>query len=104
MLELSADQLETVRRILARHLPNRKVRAFGSRVSARAWRYSDLDLLIMGSEPVPDLALASLRADFEDSDLPVRVDVIEERDLPEASTSGSADRLETLSVGSDEGR
>jgi hypothetical protein len=58
----------------------------------------------LGSEPIPDLALASLRADFEDSDLPFRVDVIEERDLPETWTSGCADRLEPILVGSDEGR
>jgi predicted nucleotidyltransferase len=67
---------------LARHLPNRQVRAFGSRATGRAWCYSDLDLLVMGSVPIPDLTLASLRADFEDSDLPFRVDVLEERDLP----------------------
>lgn len=82
MLDLSPTQLATVRRILARHVPEREVRAFGSRVTGRAWRYSDLDLVILGAEPLPALTLARLRADFEDSDLPFRVDVIEERDLP----------------------
>lgn len=92
MLDLTSDQLETVRKILARHLPDRRVCAFGSRVTGRAWRYSDLDLLVMGSEPIPDLALASLRADFEDSDLPFRVDVIEERDLPPASRTSRVEQ------------
>jgi len=92
MLDLTPDQLETVRKILARHLPDRQVCACGSRVTGRAWRYSDLDLLVMGSEPIPDLALASLRADFEDSDLPFRVDVIEERDLPLASRASRVEQ------------
>jgi predicted nucleotidyltransferase len=82
MLDLTVKQLDAVRRILARHVPDREVRAFGSRVTGRAWRYSDLDLVILGAEPLPALTLARLRADFEDSDLPFRVDVIEERDLP----------------------
>jgi predicted nucleotidyltransferase len=91
MLDLSPTQLATVRRILARQVPGREVRAFGSRVTGRAWRYSDLDLVIMGAEPLPALTLARLRADFEDSDLPFRVDVLEERDLPDA-WSGSFTR------------
>jgi len=61
VLDLSADHLETVRRILACHVPGREVRAFGSRVTGRAWRYSDLDLLIMGSEPIPAGCLRSGR-------------------------------------------
>jgi predicted nucleotidyltransferase len=69
---------------LARHVPHREVRTFGSRVSGRAWRFSDLDLVVMGEEPVPDLVLAHLRADLEDSDLPFRVDLLQLRDLPVA--------------------
>lgn len=84
MLEITRPQLAMIRALLAHHLPDREVRAFGSRVSGRAWRYSDLDLVVMGSEPLPDLVLATLRGDLEDSDLPFRVDLIEARDLPAA--------------------
>jgi uncharacterized protein len=84
MLDLTPAQLATVRAVLARRVPEREVRAFGSRVTGRAWRYSDLDLVVMGAAPVPELTLAHLRADFEDSDLPFRVDVMEQRDLPAA--------------------
>lgn len=34
----------------------------------------------MGCEPLPDLVLANPRTDLEDSDLPFRVDLLEERD------------------------
>jgi uncharacterized protein len=84
MLDLTPEQLATVRGVLARRIPEREVRAFGSRVTGRAWRYSDLDLVVMGDAPLPELTLAHLRADFEESDLPFRVDVVEQRDLPAA--------------------
>lgn len=73
-----------VRALLAQHVPDRKARAFGSRVGGRARRWSDLDLVVMGAEPIPGLVHAHLRADFEDSDLPFRVDLLEVRDLPGA--------------------
>ena len=50
----------------------------------------------MGSEPIPDLTLASLRADPEHSDLPFRVDVLDERDLPPRWLDGFAQRSEPL--------
>lgn len=88
MLNLTPTQLAIVRGLLARHVPDREVRAFGSRVTGRARRWSDLDLVVMGPEALPDLALAHLRADLEDSDLPFRVDLLEARDLPLAWAQG----------------
>jgi len=40
-----------VRDILHRSVPNRSVWAFGSRVTGKARRYSDLDLVVMGDRP-----------------------------------------------------
>lgn len=82
MLELTDVQLEIVRALLAKRLPDIEVRAFGSRVTGRARSRSDLDLVVVAGAPVPALALAELRADFEESDLPFKVDVVEWRDLP----------------------
>ncbi|WP_295392262.1 nucleotidyltransferase family protein [uncultured Thiodictyon sp.] len=96
MLDLTRQQLAIVRELIARHLPNREVRAFGSRVNGRAWRYSDLDLAVMGGEPLPNLVLATLRADFEDSDLPFRVDLLESRDLPAAWITSFNDQSERI--------
>lgn len=104
MLNLTAQQLALVRGLLARHLPDREVRAFGSRVTGRAWRYSDLDLAVMDGKPLSDLVLATLRADFEDSDLPFRVDLLEACDLP-AAWSGhfeeQSERVYPANVGTD---
>jgi len=84
MIDLTPKQLDILRNLLASRVPDREVRAFGSRVYGRARRFSDLDLVVMGEEPVPDMALVHLRADLEDSDLPFRVDLLEFRDLPDA--------------------
>jgi type I restriction enzyme S subunit len=94
MLDLTQSQLGIVRGLLAHHVPDREVRAFGSRVTGRARRWSDLDLVVMGREALQDLVLALLRADLEDSDLPFRVDLLEARDLPLAWAKG----FESVSV------
>ncbi len=82
MLDLAPEHLRLVQRLLAERLPGRAVRAFGSRVRGQAKTHSDLDLAVMGEEPIPDLVQAELRADFEESDLPFRVDLLAWRDAP----------------------
>ncbi|HHB12296.1 MAG TPA: nucleotidyltransferase domain-containing protein [Chromatiales bacterium] len=78
MIDLPPSQLEEVRRILRRWVPDRRVAAFGSRVTGDARRYSDLDLVILGEEPLPLSTLFQLKDAFEESDLPIRVDVVDQ--------------------------
>lgn len=82
MLDLAPEHLRLVQRLLAERLPGRAVRAFGSRVRGQAKTHSDLDLAVMGEEPIPDLVQAELRADFEESDLPFRVGLLAWQDAP----------------------
>lgn len=84
MIDLAPHHREIVTRILQEHFPNRQTRAFGSRANGRAKPWSDLDLVILGEQPVNDLDLAEARADFEESDLPFRVDLSVWRDLPDS--------------------
>ena len=51
-LDLRPDHRAIVREILQRHVPDRKVLAFGSRATWTAKDYSDLDLAILGDEPL----------------------------------------------------
>jgi uncharacterized protein len=76
MLELSARQLDLLRGILAQHVTGRDVRASGSRMAGRAKPHSDLDLVVIDVDPVPDPVRAELAADLDESDLPFRVDVL----------------------------
>lgn len=84
MLDLTRPQLGLVQHILRQRFPGRQACAFGSRAAGRAKPWSDLDLVILGEQPVDDLAVFQARADFEESDLPFRVDLALWRDLPSA--------------------
>ena len=53
------------------------VRAFGSRVTGKVKPFSDLDLAVMGSEPLPASILADLKDAFSESDLPFKVDIVD---------------------------
>ena len=76
-IDASPDDVADVLRILAEHIPNREVWAFGSRVRKNAKKFSDLDLAIIGNEPLADVVLADLNEAFRESNLPFKVDVID---------------------------
>ena len=76
-LILNPAELTIVKEILTRLLPDREVRAFGSRVNGRPKKFSDLDLAITGSEPIPLSTMANLRDAFTNSDLPYKVDIVD---------------------------
>ncbi len=77
MIDLAPRYLEKVRTILAKHVPRCDVRAFGSRINKTAKDYSDLDLAVVGDGILSDDTLRLLKEDFEESDLPFRVDVLD---------------------------
>ena len=72
-----AELLERVRR----HLPGVAVWAHGSRVRGGARLYSDVDLVVFAG-PAQAQAIAALREDLEESNLPFVVDVCRWDDLP----------------------
>ena len=76
-LGVSAQEWEIVREILLRHVPEREVWAFGSRVKGTAKKFSDLDLVVLGDVPLSLGVQASLAEDFSESDLPYKVDVVD---------------------------
>jgi predicted nucleotidyltransferase len=76
-IEINLDEWEIVRELLQRHLPGREVWAFGSRVKRIAKPFSDLDLVILGSQPLTLSAMADLADDFTESDLPFKVDLVD---------------------------
>lgn len=76
-LDLRPDHLRIVRDILKRQVPEREVWAFGSRATWRAKPYSDLDLAVIGEQPLSLSVQAALTDDFAESDLPFRVDVVD---------------------------
>ena len=77
MIALDSGQLETVKKILQRHVPERRVLAFGSRVTGQNKPFSDLDLAVIGDEPLPLSVSGGLRDAFSSSGLPFSVDFVD---------------------------
>jgi len=80
-IELEPRLLQQVKRILEAHVPECEVWAFGSRVDASAKPFSDLDLAVVSNEALPTRRLALLADAFEESDLPIKVDVVDWRSI-----------------------
>ncbi len=76
-VDLRPDHWAIVCSILRQHVPDREVLAFGSRATWTAKDYSDLDLAIMGDEPLTLDATSALAEGFGESDLPFKVDVVD---------------------------
>ena len=76
-MDLSPQSVDIVKKILQEWVPGCEVRVFGSRVNGTAKKYSDLDLVIVDKEKIPTRKMNALREAFEDSDLPIRVDVLD---------------------------
>lgn len=77
MIDLAPRYLGIIREILKKHIPDYEVRIFGSRVNQTAKKYSDLDLTIVGKTKLPKKILYLLRDEFEESDLPFRVEIMD---------------------------
>ena len=76
-LHLAPAHLALVQAILANHLPQARVVAFGSRAAGSPRKYSDLDLAIIQPEPLALRTISRLKSAFEDSDLPICIDVVD---------------------------
>ena len=96
MIDLNPKYLETVQRILTEHAPGCEVRAYGSRVKWTAKDYSDLDLAIIGSESFSRRRMRQLKEAFEESDLPIRVDVLDWHAIPDGFKKAIAEEYEVI--------
>jgi predicted nucleotidyltransferase len=81
-IDLLADHRRLVLDILRAHLPQHtKTWVFGSRVTGRARRFSDLDLAIDAGRRLTLDEIARLAEEFSDSDLPYKVDLVDWHDI-----------------------
>lgn len=77
MIELHEKDLNIVKAIFETYLPGVPVWVFGSRIHGSAKPYSDLDLVIVGEEKIPQRLYYQIMDAFEESELPFRVDVLD---------------------------
>jgi predicted nucleotidyltransferase len=86
-LQIPARHLEELRRLIAAHLPEEEVWAYGSRVSGTAHETSDLDLVVRHPSDLnsrQSAALWRLKGAISESNLPLLVDLFDWAGLPPA--------------------
>ena len=99
MIDLDPKYLETVQHILTEHAPECEVRAYGSRVTWTAKDYSDLELAVVGRKPFSLRRMRQLKEAFEESDLPIRVDVLDWHAIPDGFKKVIAEEYEVIQDG-----
>ena len=83
VLDLAEQDFTIVRGILNKYVSDRPVYVFGSRANGQAKRLSDLDLAIGGDQPLTLRLLGDLAEAFDESDLPIEVDVVDIHEVSE---------------------
>lgn len=85
-LDLPQKYLEQVKFLLRVHVPQAEVWAYGSRVSGGSHEASDLDLVLRNPHDLHAEigALYDLKEAFIESNLPIRVDVMDWALIPES--------------------
>jgi predicted nucleotidyltransferase len=77
-IDLSPAELDVVRGILRAHLPpHTRAWVFGSRATATARQYSDLDIALEAATPLGFDVLGTLTEALSESDLPYKVDLVD---------------------------
>lgn len=99
MIDLDHSQFKIVQQILQQHAPEYEVRAFGSRVIGTASRFSDLDLALVGGQPVEWQRVEALKDAFAESDLAIMVDVLDWHRISEGFRQKVGDLYEVVQEG-----
>ena len=76
-MKIQDKELALVQQILHEIVPHHEVWAFGSRVNGNSKPFSDLDLALIDTKPIPLSTRADLAQAFSESDLPWKVDLVD---------------------------
>ena len=96
MIDLNPKHFEIVQHILAKHVPGCEIRAFGSRVKWTAEDYSDLDIVVISNQKSNMSQIRQLTEAFEESNLPIRVDVLDWHTISEEFKKIIVDEYEVI--------
>ena len=77
MIDISDQHLTLVKQILHTFVPHATIWVFGSRIQGTAKPYSDLDLVMIDQQKIPQKTYYQIMDAFEESELPFRVDVLD---------------------------
>jgi len=76
-IDLNPVYLEIVKDIISKNAPGLEIWVFGSRVNGTAKKFSDLDLAIISPEPLTLNLMTKLQNAFSESDLPIKIDIVD---------------------------
>lgn len=76
MIDLDIKYINFIKKDISKYLSNFEIYLFGSRAKGTARKYSDIDIAILSDELTPDIKL-KLEANFENSTLPYKIDIID---------------------------
>ena len=83
MIDLATDQMDIVLGILDELAPHCEARAYGPRATGTVKGRSDLDLALLGPDPLPQDVLRALREALQESELGIRVNVSDWQTFPD---------------------
>lgn len=81
MIDLAPGIKEEITRILRKYLTHAEVRLVGSRAKGDAKPYADVDLLIIADKSLSPEIRALLNTAFDESNIPYKVDLLDDYDL-----------------------
>ena len=76
-ITMTSEELSIVQDILRRRVPHHAVWVFGSRAKGTTKKTADLDLAIISDNPLSLTELGKLHDEFDISDLPFKVDIVD---------------------------
>jgi len=100
MIDVSNKELQIVKSVLKKYLPNYEVRAFGSRVNGKSKPYSDLDLVVIGHEKIALKIMFRAEEALAESILPFRVDLLDWNAISESFQKIIEHKYELIQEGS----
>ncbi|MDR3223754.1 MAG: nucleotidyltransferase domain-containing protein [Methanobrevibacter sp.] len=77
MIQVLNEEMEIILKIIKKHAQECEVLVFGSRLKGDNRKFSDLDLAFICKEGLELKKRIKLDIEFEESDLPYRVDVVD---------------------------
>jgi len=99
MIDIESKYLAMIKNILVIHVPECEVWVFGSRVTGKARKYSDIDLVLIGKEKLEWHLMEAVRNDLSESDLPFMVDLLDWHDISDSFRQVIRKQYEVLMSG-----
>ena len=97
MIDIQPEQLALLKNMLNLHLKsNTNVYAFGSRTDGTARKFSDLDILIKGQQPLNVKMKIELQVAFAESGINFRIDISDWLALSESFKSAIKYKLQFI--------